>query len=158
MADVALHAVARVPAGAQMTTVLEPHRSREEVPEASDRSVGLVFAGFFALVALLPLLHLGMPRWWALAVAAVFAALALVVPAWLHPLSVVWLGFGKLLHKVVSPAVMGAIFFVCVTPIAWVQRLRGSDGLALRRRPEAVSYWVARQPAQPAAETMKRQF
>jgi hypothetical protein len=91
----------------------------------------------------------------------VAGALALVAfrrPAILHPLSRAWLGLGKLLHKIVSPLVMGAIFFFCVTPIAWIQRLRGKDVLSLSRCPDLASYWIIRDTPPPAADSMKRQF
>ena len=141
-----------------MATVLEASVARTSPPEASDRSVGLVFAAVFAIIGLFPLLYLAQPRWWALAVGAGFCALALARPAILHPLSRLWLGLGKLLHRIVSPLVMGAIFFLCVTPIGWIQRMRGRDLLSLRRRPDLDSYWVTRAPEVPAAESMKRQF
>jgi hypothetical protein len=53
---------------------------------------------------------------------------------------------------------MSAIFFVAVTPTAWLMRRRGIDVLSLRRRPDLSSYWITRAPAEPDAETMKRQF
>jgi hypothetical protein len=53
---------------------------------------------------------------------------------------------------------MGAIFFLCLTPIAWIMRLRGKDLLSLSRRPDLSSYWIPRQPSPPAVETMKQQF
>jgi hypothetical protein len=141
-----------------MATVLEPSLAREPAPESSDRSFGLVFAAVFVLVGGLPLLHLAPPRWWAFGVAIAFALLALLRPALLHPANRAWLAFGRLLHRVVSPLVMSAVFFLCVTPIAWIMRLRGKDVLSLARRPDLSSYWIAREPPPPPAETMKRQF
>jgi hypothetical protein len=141
-----------------MATVLEPSLTRAPAPESSDRSFGLVFAVVFALVGGLPLLHLAPPRWWALGVAIAFALLALLRPALLHHANRAWLAFGRLLHLVVSPLVMSAVFFLCVTPIAWIMRLRGKDVLSLARRPDLSSYWIAREPPLPPAETMKRQF
>ena len=140
-----------------MATVLEPSIDRGP-SEGSDKSFGLVFAAAFALVACWPLLHLNPPRWWALGVAAAFALVAMVRPDFLHPLNRVWLALGRLLHRVVSPLVMGAIFFLCVTPIAWIMRLRGKDVLSLAHRRDLSSYWIARAPSGREAETMKRQF
>src|SRR5262249_28270371 len=97
-------------------------------------------------------------RWWALAVAAAFAVVALARPQLLHPLNRAWLALGRLLHKIVSPLVMGAIFFAVVTPTGWIMRLRGKDVLSLKRRPDQTSYWIRRQPTRPEAETMKNQF
>jgi hypothetical protein len=141
-----------------MATVLEPSLARAPVPESSDRSFGLVFAAVFAVIGLLPLLRLEQPRWWAIGIAAAFALLAVVWPDLLRPLNRAWLGLGRLLHRVVSPLVMGAVFFLCVTPVAWIMRLRGKDVLSLARRPDLSSYWIARGPSPPPAETMKRQF
>jgi hypothetical protein len=141
-----------------MATVLEPSIDRGSTPESSDRSFGFVFAALFAFLGGWPLVHGQAPRWWALALAAAFALAALVQPSVLRPLNRAWLLLGKLLHKVVSPLVMSAIFFLAVTPTAWIMRWRGMDVLKLRRRPDLKSYWIAREPAVPETETMKRQF
>jgi hypothetical protein len=77
-------------------------------------------------------------------------------PGILHPLNRAWLAFGRLLHLVVSPLVLGAIFFLCVTPIGWIMRLRGKDVLSLARCSDLSSYWTTRDQAQ--AQSMKDQF
>ena len=53
---------------------------------------------------------------------------------------------------------MGVIFFLCVTPIALIMRLRGKDVLSLKRRRDLMSYWIELPPPRSAPETMKRQF
>ena len=141
-----------------MATVLEPTIERGPAPESSDRSFGFVFAAVFSLYGCWPLVHGQLPRWWALVVAAAFAAVALIQPQILHPLNRVWLLLGRLLHKIVSPVVMGLVFFTVVTPTGWIMRLRGKDVLSLRRRPDLNTYWIKRDPAQPGSETMKNQF
>ena len=142
-----------------MATALEPKRVGEAEKQGSDRAFGYVFAGFFALVGLFPLWRLQAPRWWALAIAVVFAAFAVLFPHLLNPLNRAWLAFGRVLHRIVSPLVMGAVFFAAVTPTAIIMRLRGRDLLSRRFRPDLPSYWVVREPAaQPQSETMKKQF
>jgi hypothetical protein len=141
-----------------MATVLEPDLARGPGPESSDRSFGFVFAAMFVLIGCWPLLHWDAPRWWALGLAAAFVLVALVRPATLRPLNRGWLALGRLLHRVVSPLVMGVIFFVCVTPTGWIMRLLGKDVLALKRRREVSSYWIARAPAASDTTTMKNQF
>jgi len=141
-----------------MATALEPSVIRGPAPESSDRSFGFVFAAVFALIGCWPLLRLGLPRWWALALAVAFALLALARPQILHPLNLAWLALGRLLHRVISPVIMGMIFFLCVTPIAWIMRFRGKDVLSLARRRDLSTYWITREPQPPASETMKRQF
>jgi Saxitoxin biosynthesis operon protein SxtJ len=141
-----------------MATVLEPSVARGPAPESSDRSFGFVFAGVFALIGCWPVVRLLPPRWWMLGIAVAFALAALVWPQILHPFNRTWLALGRLLHRVVSPLLMGVIFFVVVTPIAWIMRLRGKDVLSLARRTDLSSYWITREPQAPASETMKRQF
>jgi predicted membrane metal-binding protein len=138
----------------------EDFTRKETVQGSSDRSFGFVMAGFFALVALFPLLHgpLSSIRWWALVVAAAFLALALLWPAPLRPLNRAWLKLGLLLSKIVSPIVMMVLFYATVTPIGVLMRWAGKDPLRLRRDPAATSYWIPREPPGPAPNSMKQQF
>ena len=141
-----------------MASALEPKIDRGAAPESSDRSFGFVFALVFALIASWPLWHAAPPLWWAAGIAAAFALAALLRPRILHPLNRAWLALGRLLHLVVSPLVMGAIFFLCVTPIGWIMRLRGKDVLSLARRSDLSSYWIGREPQTPQSQSMKNQF
>lgn len=141
-----------------MATAIEPQRAVEE-RQGSDRSFGLVFATVFSLIGLYPLVHILGPRWWSLALAAVFGLLALAAPQTLGPLNRTWLAFGRLLHRIVSPLVMGAVFFVAVTPTAIIMRLRGRELLSLKWRQDLPSYWIERETdPRPLSESMKRQF
>jgi hypothetical protein len=142
-----------------MATVLEPKLGHDPAPESSDRSFGAVFAVVFLLVACWPLLFGLRPYWWAFGVAFAFALVAAVRPQLLRPLNRAWLAFGRLLHRVMSPLIMGAIYFLCVTPTGWIMRWRGRDLLSLARRPDLPTYWIARgPPTAPDSETMKNQF
>jgi hypothetical protein len=139
-----------------LATILEPSIARGPAPESSDRSFGFVFAAVFTIIGCWPLIHWAAPRWWALGIGAAFAAVALVRPQLLHLLNRAWLAFGRLLHRVVSPLVMGMVFFTVVTPTGWIMRWRGKDVLSLKRRPDLKSYWITREPSQ--TESMKNQF
>lgn len=125
---------------------------------ASDRSFGLVFTVFFCLVGAWPLLDSQAPRIWAFLLAAGFATAALFHPVWLAPLNRQWTRLGLLLHKIVNPVVLGLIFVVAILPIGLLFRAMGKDPLRLKRRPEAASYWIERQPPGPAADSLPRQF
>jgi predicted membrane metal-binding protein len=140
-----------------MATILEPTLERGPAPESSDRSFGLVFGVVFCIIACWPLLYLESPRWWALAIAIAFAIVALLRPQLLYQLNRAWLALGRLLHKIVSPLVMGVIFFAIVTPTGWIMRLNGKDLLSLKRRPDQKSYWIRPEPARSETE-MKNQF
>ena len=129
-----------------------------KVEMGSNRAFGVVFAVVFAIVAALPLKDGGEPVWWAAGVAGAFALVALVFPRALKPLNYVWFLVGLGLHHVVSPLVMGLLFFLTVTPVALLMRLAGKDPLRLRRDPAAASYWIARTPPGPEPQAMRRQF
>lgn len=141
-----------------MSGTHESFRSTDEVKVGSERAFGLVFAAVFVIVALFPLLGDGGVRYWALGVALVFVAVAFLAPRLLRPLNIVWFRFGLLLHAIVSPLVLGILFFVTVMPTGLIMRLLGKDLLSLRRDESAQSYWIPREPRGPAPETMKNQF
>ncbi|MGJ4997004.1 SxtJ family membrane protein [Bradyrhizobium sp. HKCCYLS3077] len=141
-----------------MATALEQSSHHSPPPGSSERQFGLVFAGFFVLVAGLPLIRFDQPRWWAVAVALAFAAVALIRPQLLRVPNRLWLRFGELLHRIVSPIIMGAIFFGCISPIAWIMRRSGRDLLALKRDRQLQSYWIDRPREPPDRSALKRQF
>lgn len=131
----------------------------EEVVGSSDRSFGFVFAGVFTIITLVKLWR-GWSDWgylW-LGLAVAFAVAAAAVPSILAPLNRIWLKIGLALHKVMTPLIMGLLFFVVVTPIGLIMRATGKDILRLKRSPEEKSYWIDRTPPGPAPETMKNQF
>ena len=136
----------------------EDYARDDEVKAGTERSFGMVFAVVFALVGLWPLWSGGTMRAWSLVVAGAFLGAALARPRLLAPLNRLWFLFGKALHRVVSPLVMGLIFFVAVTPTALIMRLVGKDPLHRRFEPEARTYWIERRPPGPEPETMKNQF
>lgn len=129
-----------------------------EIEIGSNASFGYVFTAVFAIVALWPLWDGAPPRYWSFGVAAVILAVTLVRPALLAPLNRIWFRFGLLLAKVANPIVMGLVFYIAVTPTAYIMRLRGKDLLRLKLDKAARSYWIDREPPGPDPETMKRQF
>ena len=136
----------------------EPVVSHRKVVMGSNRSFGLVFAAFFALVALLPATHGAPVRWWALVVAAAFATIAFFIPRLLQPLNRVWFALGLLLHHVVNPVIMAVMFYGAILPMALLLRWRKKDLLRLKREPQAASYWIPREPPAPAPGSMSKQF
>jgi hypothetical protein len=130
----------------------------QRVETSSDRSFGLVFAGVFLIVACWPLFHRESPRWWAFALAALFAILAISKPALLAVPNRLWTKLGLLLSKVVSPIAMGVLFYGVITPIGALMRLTGKDPLRLKRDSAAKSYWIPRQPPGPPPDSMTNQF
>jgi hypothetical protein len=130
----------------------------QQVEGSSDRSFGLVFAAVFLLIACWPLFYREMPRWWAVAVAAVFALIAISKPSLLAGLNRQWLRLGLLLGKIVSPIALGILFYGVVAPIGLVMRLTGKDPLRLKLDSGASSYWIPREPPGPPPDSMTNQF
>jgi hypothetical protein len=130
----------------------------EKIVAGSDRSFGLVMSVALAAVTLLNAWHAGRIWPWTGGLALLFLAVALLRPSILHPLNLLWLKFGLLLHRIVNPVVMALLFYGTVLPTGIVMRLMGRDLLRLKLMPDADSYWIARTPPGPAAETMKDQF
>jgi Saxitoxin biosynthesis operon protein SxtJ len=130
----------------------------EVVKTSSDRSFGLVFAGFFALLTVLSLWR-GTGRWplWAV-LALLMLALALAAPRTLKPLNWLWTKLGLLLHVVVGPVVLALLFYGCITPVGFLMRLFGNDPLRRRYESAADSYWIKRVPPGPDPDTFKNQF
>jgi Saxitoxin biosynthesis operon protein SxtJ len=142
----------------ELSLVHESLSRTDDVKPGSDRQFGLVFAGVFTVIGLLPLLGGNSLRWWALGLAVAFLVVALVHARLLRPFNRIWFRFGLLLHAVVSPVVMGLMFFVAVTPVGLIMRALGKDVLRLRFDADAPSYWIERSPPGPALGSMKNQF
>jgi Saxitoxin biosynthesis operon protein SxtJ len=130
----------------------------ENVVHTSDRSVGLVFAVFFAVVWAYPSIFGAGGPLWALIASAAFLLVALVAPALLGPLNRLWTRFGLVVHKIVSPIVLGIMFFLVVTPTGLIMRALGKDPLRLKRDPQSASYWIERVPPGPGPESLEHLF
>lgn len=130
----------------------------EEVEGSSDRSFGVVFAVVFLIIALFPLLHAGAVRWWSVGVSAAFAVVAFTVPGILAVPNRLWMKFGLLLAKIVSPIALGILFYLVFTPIGLLMRLAGKDPMRLKADPNAKSYWIDREPPGPPPQSMTNQF
>jgi hypothetical protein len=140
-------------------SAFETHKQDDEAGDGgSDRSFGLLIGGALLLVGLWPLWHHHGIRWWALASGVAFDVIALAAPAALAPLKRLWMRFGWLLGRVVSPVVMAALLYLVVTPVGLLQRLFGRDPLHLKWDPKAESYWQFRQPPGPETDSMTNQF
>ncbi len=131
----------------------------QEVRPGSERGFGITFAVVFAIIGIFPALFGdGGVRWWALALAVAFLAVALIRPGILGPLNLAWFRFGMLLGRVVTPVVMGGLYFLTVTPVGLLMRLFGKKPLPLSFDPQAPTYWIPRDPPGPEPETMRKQF
>jgi hypothetical protein len=116
----------------------------------SDRAFGWTFSGVFLIVAFF--------QPWLLALAALTAAVTLYRAHWLAPAKRAWMKFGELMHQVVSPVVMGVIFFAVFAPVGIVMRMFGRDAMNRAWDPAAKSYWTERTPPGPADNSFRDMF
>jgi predicted membrane metal-binding protein len=140
-----------------MIEKIQPLSDSAKLP--SNRSFGLLFTIVFLIVAGYSWAQDYAWQWiqiW-LAVSGIFFAIALLFPVVLTPLTKMWFALGLLLGKVVSPVVMGILFFVVITPVAIGTRLFGRDALLLKKRTVS-SYWIDRDPPGPESDSFKNQF
>ena len=139
-------------------TAIESAHDHAPVAVGSHRVFGYVMSAAAGLVALWAWRHGAHWLWWPVGVAIAFALITATVPAALAPLNRGWMALGHLIGRIVSPIVMGVIFFGVVTPIAVIARWRGVDPMRRRFDPAAKSYWIERQPPGPDPATMERQY
>ena len=88
--------------------------------------------------------------------ASIFLIITLVKSEFLLPLNKLWMRFGLLLGIIVSPIILGIIFFGLFTPIAMLMRLNGRDELKLKLN-KKTSHWISRhEPIK--SDSFKHQF
>jgi hypothetical protein len=75
----------------------------------------------------------------------------------LSPLNIVWYKLGLLLGTIVSPVILGIIFFAFITPVSLITRFFGRDTLFVKRS-KTKTYWIKREPEGPQSESYKNQF
>ena len=125
-----------------------------KIKRSSNKSFGIVFCIVFLLIGIWPILNNESYRFWALVISLVFLILGLTNSKLLTPFNILWFKLGILLGKIVSPVVMGIIFFFVVTPTAILMRLFKKDLLNLKYN-DSKSYWIKKDEIK---SKMKNQF
>ena len=114
---------------------------------------GILFFIFFLIVGLYPLISNEPIRIWSIIVSLVFLTVTIIKPNLFTFLNKLWIKFGILLGKIISPIVMGLVFFFVVTPIGIFVKIIKKDVMGLNRG--ASSYWITREDK---IQSMKKQF
>jgi len=126
----------------------------DDIKIGSNRSFGIVFFLVFFLIATYPLINGNEIRLWSLVISIIFLLLGLINSKILNPFNKLWFKFGIFLGKIISPLIMGIIFFLVVTPIGLLMRLLNKDLLNLKFNNNS-SYWIEK--TEPKSK-MKNQF
>jgi hypothetical protein len=125
-----------------------------DIKISSNRSFGVVFFVVFFLIALYPLVNQEEIRLWSIIISLIFLCLGILNSKILTPLNRLWLIFGIFLGKIISPVIMGIIFFCVVTPTGLLMRVFKKDILGLKFHNNN-SYWIEK--TEPKSK-MKNQF
>ena len=97
----------------------------KKIKMSSNRSFGLVFFAIFLIISIWPLLDDKDIRIWSLIISLIFLILGILNSNILKPLNKIWFKFGMFLGKIVSPIVMGLVYFLVVTPTGFIMRFLG---------------------------------
>ena len=114
---------------------------KKKIRISSNRSFGIVFFTVFFIVSIYPIFKSGDLRIWSLIISIIFLILGLLNSKILTPLNKIWFKFGVLLGNIISPIVMGIVFFLVVTPISLLMKALGKDILNLKKNTNK-SYWI----------------
>ena len=128
--------------------------NKSSIRIGSNRSFGIVFFILFLIIALYPLIGEQEIRIWSLLISLIFLSLGLMNSKFLTPLNKLWHRFGILLGNIVSPIVMGIVFFMIVTPTSIILKIFSKDVLNLKKN-NSKSYWI---DVQNKNSKMKNQF
>ena len=114
---------------------------------------GILFFILFLIIGLYPLKSGGTTRIWSLVLSSAFLIITIIRPNLFTFLNKLWIQFGILLGKIISPLVMGLVFFFVVTPIGIFIKILKKDVMGLKRITS--SYWITRKDK---VQSMKKQF
>ena len=114
---------------------------------------GVLFFILFLIIGIYPLKSGGVIRIWSVILSSVFLIITIIRPNLFTFLNRLWIQFGILLGKIISPVVMGLVFFFLVTPIGILVRILKKDVMGLKRGTS--SYWINREDK---VQSMKKQF
>ena len=124
-----------------------------KINKKNNITFGILFFIFFLIIGLYPLKSHGAIRIWAVLFSLVFLIITIMRPNLFTIFNRLWIKFGILLGKIISPIVMGVVFFFVVTPVGILVKILKKDVMGLKRG--ASSYWINRKDK---LQSMKKQF
>ena len=124
----------------------------------SNRNFGFFFTALFAASSIYCYINTFIPAFLFFATFTLVTFLVAVIsPGHLLHFNKLWMELGLLIGKVVSPIVLGSVFFLLITPVGMAMRLAGRDELQLKLH-EKGSCWENRTPVGPEPASFKNQF
>jgi large-conductance mechanosensitive channel len=139
----------------------ENYRDAEPTEAGGDRAFGCTVGSILMVIGVAKALVAGAVPPVACLIflaGALLLLLGIVAPSRLSRLNRLWLKIGTLIAKVVNPIILALLFFLVVTPMAFVMRILGKRPLNLAPNRTATTYWIDRRPPGSEASSMKQQF
>ena len=128
-------------------------KSSANIKKKDNIIFGLIFFLLFLAIGLYPLKSDENIRVWSVVLCLVFLIVTIIKPNKLIFFHRLWIKFGILLGKIISPIVMSLVFFAVVTPIGIFIKILKKDVMGLKRGKS--SYWITREDK---VQSMKKQF
>lgn len=107
----------------------------------TNRSFGILFFIVFFIISIWPNLSGGELRLWSFVLAIIFLIMGVTKSRFLTPLNIAWIKFGEFLGAIITPVIMGQVFFLVVLPIGIFMRVLGKDFLSLKFNKNIGTYW-----------------
>ena len=107
----------------------------------TNRSFGIFFFIVFSIISIWPILSGNELRLWSFIVAIIFLIMGITKSRFLTPFNIAWIKFGELLGVIISPLIMGLVYFLVVLPIGILMRVLGKDLLSLKFNKNIETYW-----------------
>jgi hypothetical protein len=124
-----------------------------KIKKKNNITFGILFFILFLIIGLWPLTSSGAIRIWSIILSLIFLIITIIKPNLFTFLNKLWVKFGIILGKIISPIIMSLIFFFVVTPIGMLVKILRKDVMGLKRGKS--SYWINREDK---LQSMKKQF
>jgi len=123
----------------------------------SNRKFGLALAVLFLSIGLASWFLAGQRLDWAFIVGGIFLSAAVVAPAILLPVNLIWHNVTNHIRIITNWVILGSIYYFVITPAGLALRLFGHDPLVRRKGQTVDSYFTPVQ-RRTDAETMQDWF
>lgn len=129
-----------------------------DVELPSNRKFGLFFSAFSFILSIYFYFYSNfLLSYILITVGFLFFTVALIKSDLLLPLNNLWMWFGLLIGRIVSPIVLGVVYFGLFTPMSFIMRLIRRDELRLRVNNDGTK-WISRENSSIKSASFKNQF
>ena len=132
--------------------------SFKDIKLPSNKKFGFFFTFIFTCISIFFYLNnLIFSFYIFVALSVIFLIISIFKDNLLYPLNLGWMYLGFIIGLIVNPIVLGAIFFILITPIGIISKLFGRDELTLKKT-KLKSYWINKGQYKYDHETFKNQY